>query len=550
MAIAFTFRAWVDPTNVWSGDNGDPQKFMEFLGWYPHAIAHGLNPLLNTSLSVPGGMNMMWDTTMPLPAVVMSPVTSIFGPVVAYNTILVVGLALDGWCTYLWLRRHVNHLSAAFVGGLIMEFGPYTGSRAVGHLNFVLVFAVPIALMAFEEIFLHQRWQPWKAGVVAGLVAAVQLLCAEEILAIFLVMGAVVAGALAIQFRHEVTRARVAYALRCFSYAAVVFLVICAYPLYFQFLGPSRVHGIINPPGVFSTDLTNLIVPNGFTALQIGPLQSAAQTFPGGAFEIESNSYVGIPMLVILGIMFWRWGRDPLIRTVMVSTVCAFVLALGPFLHVDGHHYPVPLPEWLLAHMPLFGNILPVRFGLFVSLGTAAVFALFVDRFVFHARAWLVPSIAGLGVLATLTPVVPLETSAANTPRFFQSGGDFERLPQDATVLVVPFVSGQSMLWQAQSGYRFSLVEGVAIRPKPDGTAGFFMPGPVLDAYKPLEGGTQPVYNSSTRSALLAQLHSVGTSFVAVGPMANQKLAVSFTAWVLGSLPTYDQGVYLWKLGA
>jgi hypothetical protein len=43
------------PNKKWIGGPGDPMKFMEFLGWYPFAIGHGLNPLLNSYVNLPGG---------------------------------------------------------------------------------------------------------------------------------------------------------------------------------------------------------------------------------------------------------------------------------------------------------------------------------------------------------------------------------------------------------------------------------------------------------------------------------------------------------------
>jgi len=54
-------------------------KFMEFLGWYPLAISHGLNPLLNTYVNLPHGSDMMWDTTIPFVAVTLWPVTALLG---------------------------------------------------------------------------------------------------------------------------------------------------------------------------------------------------------------------------------------------------------------------------------------------------------------------------------------------------------------------------------------------------------------------------------------------------------------------------------------
>ncbi len=74
-----TLPSWLNPTTKWIGVAGDPMKFMESLGWYPFVISHGLKPLLNSYVNLPSGSNMMWDTTMPLAAVCLWPVTAVFG---------------------------------------------------------------------------------------------------------------------------------------------------------------------------------------------------------------------------------------------------------------------------------------------------------------------------------------------------------------------------------------------------------------------------------------------------------------------------------------
>ncbi len=140
-----TFPAWLNPTTKWIGVAGDPMKFMEFRGWYPLAISHGLNPLLNSYVNLPGGSNMMWDTTMPLAAVCLWPVTAVSGVIAAWNVGVVAALVLDGWCTLPVAHAAMSrHAVAAWMGGLLMVLGPYAAARAHGHLNLLVFFLMPL----------------------------------------------------------------------------------------------------------------------------------------------------------------------------------------------------------------------------------------------------------------------------------------------------------------------------------------------------------------------------------------------------------------------
>lgn len=262
-AAILCLRMWGDPLHTWAGVPGDPYKFINFLAWYPHALTTGQSLFHDTSVNPPGGVNMMWETSVPLPALLAWPITSHWGPVATYNVVLVAGLTLDGWCSFFWLRRHVAHPLAALAGAIFVELGPYTGSRAIGHLNLVLVFAVPLLLIAFEEMFLSQRWGWARAGFFAGLVASVQLLCAEEPLAVFAVMAVVLLLVLILLNPRAVTQERFVHAIKSLATAAVLVVVLCGDPLYFQFFGPAQVHGAIQSSETYSTDLVNLFVPNG-----------------------------------------------------------------------------------------------------------------------------------------------------------------------------------------------------------------------------------------------------------------------------------------------
>jgi hypothetical protein len=95
LAGALFGSAWANPTNHSVGAAGDPELFMWLLAWGPYSISHGMNPLFTNYLIYPQGANLMWTLIPIVPGLLLSPVMAWFGPVLAYNASMTLGLALS-----------------------------------------------------------------------------------------------------------------------------------------------------------------------------------------------------------------------------------------------------------------------------------------------------------------------------------------------------------------------------------------------------------------------------------------------------------------------
>ncbi|HET9058891.1 MAG TPA: hypothetical protein VFN61_03135 [Acidimicrobiales bacterium] len=233
-------------------------KFMEFIGWFPFAVMHGHNPLMNDYVNLPSGSNMMWDTTVPLVSLLLWPITALGGAILTWNVAITCGLALDGWCTYLWLRRRTSSAWPALAGALFVELGPYATTRAHSHLNLLLFFPLPLLLILLERSL--EGISKRRDGIAAGLLAGVQLLLCEELLAIVAVAVTATLALGAIMYRRWAAvciRRLISLAPAAVASAGIV----AGVPLFYQFFGPGRIIGPIQPPGVYATDVTNLLVP-------------------------------------------------------------------------------------------------------------------------------------------------------------------------------------------------------------------------------------------------------------------------------------------------
>jgi len=564
VAMLFTLPAWEHPATRWIGGPSDPMKFMEFLGWYPFAITHGLNPFMNTYVNLPNGSNMMWDTTVPFASVVLSPVTAAFGVIATWNVAVVTSLVLDGWCTFFWLRRHVHHSAVAWLGGLLMVLGPFAATRAHLHLNLLIFFPMPLIFIQVEDVLARRRQSLW-AGVWTGALAAMQFLCCEEILALAAVaVGTAVVIAWIVNLPN--LRRVVVPLARQLAIAVPSFLLLAGGPLAYQFFGPGRIVGPIQTPDTYVTDVVNLVVPGQYTALAPAFAAKLASRWVGGV--LENDAYIGVPLLTISLFVLVRWRRDPWVNVIGWATLAAIVWSFGGYLHFNGAvEHAFPLPWRIFANWPVLDNVLPARFDLFTDFGLAALLSVFVDRTVLSST-WSWKS-RGVGVVAvvlaciTLAPSAPVGAYSPDIPRYFLARGDVQALPQGTVAFVVPYGDGEltmgPMLWQAISGFRIRMVAGAMYTAGPHGRPSLgrslWGTGSTTDCVMQLlqSGVSTRPCTADPVAAVRSDLNQLKAKVIIMGPMAYggapSPLTApmeSFLSSVAGSQPRHDEGVLIW----
>ena len=525
LALAIFSSTWVDPAGSWIGSPKDPQLFIWYLGWIPHELSLGHNLLFTDHLSYPDGVNLMWNTSMIFPALVLWPVTALFGPVVAYNVLITAGIALSAWFGFLAAQRFIDRPLLCLAAGLVYGFSPALINQALGHPHVMVAMFPPIALILGHEIFVRRRMHPAAAGGLAGMSAAGQLLTGEELLAMTLLLVAIGVVLLALLHR-DMARAVLPYASKATGAALAVFAVLAAYPLGFQFLGPQRASGSLQPPDIYVSDLLAFVVPSKFIH------------FSGNT--TENDAYVGLPLLVLFAIgLVIGWSR-PAIRWLGLMALIVAVLSLGPHLHVNGYVTPIPLPWAVIAHLPLMESALPSRLMAIAFLGVGIIAATTLQT---HRAATTIALVAGLAVLV---PPLPYPSQPAAAPAFFRPGGGVEGIAPGSVVLVTPFsskVSTDAMYWQATASYRFRMPEGDAFTPGP-----YLGPRPsfMQSTLAALDAGQSVTRTPEVLELFKADLKAHGITAIVAGPSAGQPAIVEFLTEVEGSAPADDGGVKIW----
>ena len=118
-------NVWRHPTSTTTCGCGDSSLFTWFIEWPAYAISHGLDPFFSTAMHVPGGVNLLANTSVIGLGFVLAPVTWLFGPVASLNVALTLAPVLSALSMFILLRRWVSWTPAAFIGGLLYGFSPF-----------------------------------------------------------------------------------------------------------------------------------------------------------------------------------------------------------------------------------------------------------------------------------------------------------------------------------------------------------------------------------------------------------------------------------------
>jgi hypothetical protein len=555
VALWLTHGMLRSPGSIWIGKGGDPILFMWSLRWIPWALTHGHDPLVTTYLRYPDGVNLMWNTSVPLAGLLLWPVTATLGPIGSLNLLVVLGYTLSGWCMYLAASRYVTSWSAALTAGLVYELSPFMFSHGYGHFHLVLAFVPPLLLLVGDELLVRQRWPLWRVGGALGALVAGQVLLAEMLALCEALMATIGVALLLLLYRGE-ARARWRYALKGLAVAVAVAVAVLAVPLAVQFLGPGRVHGAIQPRDVYVSDALGFFVPTTLQWHVPGWPSALAHRYPYTGNGTEWTSYLGVPLVLLLVAVTVRHWRRPIVRLASLLLLAAAVLSLGPRLHLAGRIHPAVMLPWrLMEILPLTENVEPGRLTIFTHLFAALLLAVFVDAVLRQPR-WTV-RLSGVAlaavVLLSYVPGGPLPTGRTQVPAFFTSTA-VSAIPDGGVALVAPFPNRPDtvapMLWQAAAGMRFRMPGGYMVGPTPSGRP-TFEPIPTATSTTMAairNGGPTPPLTPALRRRLLDDLAAWKVTAVLIGPMPNQAEMVAFVSALLARPPTSEGGVYLWLL--
>jgi hypothetical protein len=146
--------------------------------WMARQVTHLANPWFTSLMAAPVGVPLGFHTLMPLPGVLLTPVTLILGPAVSYNLLVLITPGLLCYTMYraarLWLRSAIGAIAAGAFYGL----SAMLTQQDWYHVNIALGAAfLPMALEASVRL---RRTPGRRQAIILGVVMGAAVLTDQE----------------------------------------------------------------------------------------------------------------------------------------------------------------------------------------------------------------------------------------------------------------------------------------------------------------------------------------------------------------------------------
>jgi hypothetical protein len=270
-----------------------------------HQVAHGREPWLDPysfqPIVEPQTVLMGWPWSLPY-----WPLHLAFGPLIAWNLLLLATIVAAGLVTFAWLRTLALPPPAAFLGGVAFAIAPYRlGQSGAGHLLGWLAILIPLALFAYER---SRRAATPRAAGLWGALAALSVLSIPLSGQVHLALGA-------LPF--------------CLAYAAIRFR-----PGPFAWMAGGVLVGMAAGLLVRETIIAGSIAAEGRSLAQVELFQSNWLDLLSRLRRrgLEPFAYVGwlLPLAALAGIVLLARRRQRWLAALLaVSVVLPLLIALG-----------------------------------------------------------------------------------------------------------------------------------------------------------------------------------------------------------------------------
>jgi len=400
----------------WYPGDGDPWHYLWGFWYFKRAFqTFPPHPFWTDLVFYPVGFQIPFLTgvgVILLPAALLAP---LIGLTPTYNVLWVLSFVLAGYAMYLFARYLFHDRVVAFFCGELFMFSSYRLAHGREHLPVLMASClVPLFALALCRVAAHPTLKRCVvAALVLALSAGVSWYCTIALsiyLAVFVLM---VVRDRPWTFGWPQARA-VAVALLVLAVVASPFVL----PLAISPVRDSILVRKLSESIWFSADLLAFFVPSSANPVFGKFTERIYARFTGNPYE--QTVYLGYVLLglALWGVLHTSWKMT---RAFVAAAATFFVLALGPFLHVNGEYrfwvegeaLTFPLPYLLLRHIPFVNGMrVPSRFGelLVFSLIVLAGYGLL--SLCARVRRWR----WGYGLVAALLGVAAVELAAAPVP--------------------------------------------------------------------------------------------------------------------------------------
>jgi hypothetical protein len=397
----------------------DVVSYVWDLWWVAHQVTHLGNPFVTSYMAAPAGVNLGFDTLIPLLGVVMTPVTLAFGPSASLSLLTIVVPGLACYAMYrvarLWLRSQTGAVAAGACFGLssMLDWQDWYHIQISAGVVFL-----PMTLEAavrLRRCLVPPRHASWREALrrdvlrrsaILGLVLGASVLVNQETA----VMALSVAGLALVPWLMR-TPAMAPRRLLALAAGALVAVVVASPQLVAMgqqlAAGGAAVspHVLASSDASYGTGLTVLFSPSPRIASFGLPAPSShspvGEGMPGYGVVLTALAVAGLAAS-------WRRGSAWRLAGLWLG---ASALALGVTLYIGGHQYiplrsewdGVPVSQllpytWLVRIPGLAAFRDAARLALLGLVGAALLAGSAVEWLRYHAR----PLIVGVAAVSVL----------------------------------------------------------------------------------------------------------------------------------------------------
>jgi hypothetical protein len=146
--------------------------------WVAHQVTHLGNPWFTSQMAAPVGVQLGFHSLMPLPGLLLTPVTLIWGPSFSYNLLVVLVPGLLSYAMYRAARLWLPSAIGAIAAGAFFGLSAMLTQQDWYHLNIALgAIFLPMALEASVRL---RRTPGRRPGIILGLVMGAAVLTDQE----------------------------------------------------------------------------------------------------------------------------------------------------------------------------------------------------------------------------------------------------------------------------------------------------------------------------------------------------------------------------------
>jgi hypothetical protein len=350
IAVTWT-RAVYLTEHVLPGDARDPGLFVWDFWWMAHSVLHLSNPWYTSYLAAPVGAPLAFHTLMPLPGLLMTPVTALYGPSFTYNLLCAASPGLLCYAMYraarLWLPSQTGAIATGALFGLstMMTWNAWYEIQAALGAIFL-----PLALEASVRL---RRRPGWRQATILGVVLGAALLTDQE--------SAILAGLLTVMALLPWLLRRAAdgepgagVKLRSAALAAAVTVVVASPQLMAMIQQAGDASGsqaaLASDYANSGAHLQQIFAPSPRVAF-FG-LKILAEDYWHGGDSLTFTAYgTVLTLLALFGLAVWWRRRNA--RLLALLWLGATVTALGTGIVIGGHRYVPAGQFWHGIHVSL-----------------------------------------------------------------------------------------------------------------------------------------------------------------------------------------------------